>query len=309
MAATDLDQWIPEDMAGPVQTRVREVSAVERLFNRVPMRTRTRTIPRAGTVGIDYVAVGGTYAEDQATDDTVVLTARKFGKAIRFEEEDLDDDVIGRAATIQVKQTAWARSYGIGLDNAVLATAGAESATVGDRRPFESVWQALTASTDDGYTPGANVTAAAISYTALSTTAGLVEGSDYFDPSQCSWIARPGARAAFRSVVDTTGRPLFVEGAGPLPDQLMGYPIEYTIGSRLPTGNGATPEGFSVAPAGESLVFFGNWSYAHLGVRSGPESMLSDQPGFLTDEPILKMRARRGFKVGTPHAFAVLQFA
>jgi hypothetical protein len=64
------------------------------------------------------------------------------------------------------------------------------------------------------------------------------------------------------------------------------------------------------APTGNPLLIIGNPMYLLLGVRSGPETIFIDgRNGLaaLTDESILKMRARRGFAPGVEQAFSILE--
>jgi HK97 family phage major capsid protein len=251
---------------------------------------------------MDILARGDSYTEDSSANDTVVLNARKFGRALSFTEEDLADT--SRVAdVIEVKQLDWATTYAKTLDNATLGTSGAEN--VASDIPFTSVYRAVT-NTDSGagYTASANFTStASTTYANLSDTLAKIEDSDYFDEADMFVIASPKYRKVLRGLVDAQNRPIFVQGQGGdrgTPDTLFGYPIRWSLGARVSTA--ATP-----TPSGPALLIFGNSRYLILGVRSGPETLSSGRDaGWSTDELKVKMRARRGFKVGTPKAFAVL---
>ena len=68
----------------------------------------------------------------------------------------------------------------------------------------------------------------------------------------------------------------------------------------------------SVTPTGNPLIIVGSRDALILGIRSGPESFIADgnvSVGFATDETKLKIRARRGFGISHPSAFAVLEDA
>lgn len=295
------DDWIPEEMDSDVIQRVNQVSVVERWASRAPMNADTKQVPRSAGVDVEYIAKGGTYGEDSSSNTDVTLIARKFGKAIRIAEEDIDDTL---PALIAAKQRDWATSYAKGLDNATLGT----TAAVGVGVPFESVYKAIrTTNAETGYTANANYVAAAtatgVTYTLLSSVLKLVENSDYFDLPRMRVIASPVFRDDLRLVRDTAGNPIFVQGLNGTPDTLFGHPIGWSLGAK-------TSATMSQAPGGLPLLIVGNMDYLRLGVRSGPESVFIDGRaglGALSDESILKLRSRRGFAVGHEAAFAVLE--
>jgi hypothetical protein len=64
------------------------------------------------------------------------------------------------------------------------------------------------------------------------------------------------------------------------------------------------------APTGNPIIALGNRSLLRLGKRSGPESVVIDGrngTSALTDETLLKMRARRGFVLGDVRGWNVLE--
>lgn len=296
------EAWIPEEDSSEVIQRVDQMSAVEALASPEPMSSNTKSIPRSAGVGVSVVDKGGAYSEDTSTNDDIVLTAKKLGKAIRIAEEDIDDSLANILAT---KQKDWATSYAKLLDNATLAV----SAAPGTGVPFTSVYYQLTqADSGLGYGANDNVTTAAsggVSYDDLSTVLEDVEGGDYFDLSRMVVIAHPSYRGVLRRIKDNDLQPIFVRGqqgdAGS-PDTLFDLPIRWSLGCRV----SATA---TDAPTGKPLLIVANADYLRLGRRSGPESIFIDgRDGLsaLTDESILKMRARRAFALGHPKAAAVL---
>jgi HK97 family phage major capsid protein len=317
MARNIYDDWIPEEMDSDVIQRVNQVSAVEFLGGptAVPMGSDTKQVPRSAGVDVEVIAKGGTYGEDVSANTDVTLIARKFGKAIRIAEEDVNDTL---ANLVAAKQRDWATSYAKMLDNATLATSAAANGTT---IPFTSVYNAITnADAETGYAANANhvssSAAGVVTYTQLSQTVAKVEETDYFDLPNMAVIAHPGFRDKLRGILDTTNRPIFIQGhAGPegrTPDTLFGLPISWSLGNRVfgtaspnPTGAGGVK-----GTAGNRLLTVLNVSYLRVGRRSGPETVFIDGRaglGALTDESILKMRSRRGFAVGHPLAFAVLE--
>jgi HK97 family phage major capsid protein len=302
VARNTLEAWIPEewDTSRVIQSML-QISAVEALAARIPMGSDTKHVPRTAGMGVDVVAKGGTYGEDVSLNDEVLLTARKFGKAARLAEEDIDDSV---ANVIEAKMIGWSKSYAKMIDNASLAVSAAENGTT---IPFTSLYQLLnTTDATLSYTGGTNITTAASAnaptYAEFSTAIGNVEAGDYFDPGSMVAIASPAFRKSLRGVVDGQSRPIFNENGAGTPDTIFGVPVRWSLGARL----AATA---TSAPAGRPIMAFVNPELLLLGVRSGPESVFIDgRDGLsaLTDESILKMRARRGFAYGHPNGAAIL---
>lgn len=306
MARQTFESWIPEEFQGPVITKMAAVSAVEDLARPVPMSTDTKHIPRSG--GMDFVgaiAKGAAYTEDGASNDEILLTARKLGKVVRIADEDIKDtsqvaNIIGQ------KQLDWARGHAIGFDNACLGVTAAENGTT---IPFTSLYRRLTqADASTGYTANANLiqTAGALTYADLSGVFGFVEQGDFFSDADMAVIAHPAFRAAMRGLVDTQGRPIFVENAqstdGPV-DQLWGWKVRWSLGAK-------TNAVASSTPSGNPLMFVGSTQHLVKGVRSGPEYLLAGADSgaaFLTDEALLKMRVRRAFQVAYPAAWAAIE--
>lgn len=303
MALNDHDAWVPEEWTGNIIAEMMKNSAVEAVARPEPMSTKTKHVPRSGGMSVDVLDKGESYAEDATEDDEVLLYARKFGKAISLGDEDIKD----AETLIQVvdqKKRDWAIAYSKGLDNACLATSGAMLMSA--NRPFTSVYQAVrTTDTGLSYTADDNylATAGAVTYAKLSQTLGLYEDSDWFEEAATVVLASPAWKRFLRDIVDDQNRPIFVQGQGDNPDQLFGYEVRWTQGARVSTA--ATK-----APTGNPLMIVGNRNLLILGRRSGPESFVAGADsgvGFLTDESKLKCRARRGFAVGHPKAFAVLE--
>jgi HK97 family phage major capsid protein len=306
-----MEAWIPEEYDSAVIQRVTQVSAVEAFGQPVPMGTQTKSVPRSAGVGVGMVSKGSAYSEDVSSNDEVVLRVQKFGKAIRIAEEDIDDSL---ADVINTKQSDWATAYAKTFDNACLAVTAAK-ATSGCA--FDSLYYLLT-QTDSAtsYTANANITqtatgAPAITYANLSVAAGIYEEGDYFDESMSLVIAHPAYKRLLRGVLDTQNRPIFQEGSTGVPgggqgrtaDTIFGYPAKWSIGAK-------TAPAPTSSPTGNPLLIFCNPMYLLRGIRSGPESVFIDgRNGLaaLTDESILKMRARRAFAPGVEQAFSILE--
>jgi HK97 family phage major capsid protein len=303
-AEIDFTKWIPEEWDSAVTQRVNQISVVERFGDRHPMRSATRSVPRSIGMGVDYITKGTAYGEDTTAADEVLLTARKFGKAVRIADEDMNDTLPN---VIAAKQVDWATSYAKMFDNATLGCTAVAGAGV----PFNSLYYTLTQNgTNTGYLANANITqAATATYDNLSAVLALHETSDFFDVNNSIAIAHPKFRALLRGIKDLQNRPILVEmtsggATGVAPATLFGFTLKWSLGAR--TSATATS-----APSGHPLLIFGNPGYLKVGVRSGPESAFADADsgaGFLTDDALLKMRARRGFGVGFEAAFSIFDY-
>lgn len=302
------EDWIPEEWGGPVITRIGQLSAIEAYARVEPMGSDTKHVPRSG--GMSFVgatAKGTAYTEDGATNDDVLLTARKIGKVLRVADEDLKDTA--RVANIiATKQLDWARSYAIGFDNASLGVTATENGTT---VPFTSLYLALISNNSDtGYTANTNLTQSAtgsvLTYANVSAVFGKVEISDFWSDGDMRVIAHPAYRQALRGLMDDQHRPVFLEnqqlttGVG---DSIFGVPVAWSLGAK-------TNAVASDTPTGNPLLFVGNSQLLIKGDRSGPEYMLAGAdsgPAFLTDEALLKVRTRRGFAVAHEKAWSCLE--
>jgi HK97 family phage major capsid protein len=312
VARATFESWLQEEKDSSVMTRIAATSAIESLARRLPMNSTTKSFPRSGGMDVAEVPKGSAYGEDTAANDEVILTAKKFGKAIRIAEEDLDDSI---ANILDAKKTDWGSSYAKFIDNATLGT----SAAVGAGVPFTSVYRAVTtADASTGYTANANhisstsTAGALVTYDQLSQVLGLAEASQSFEEGGTVVIAHPSFKGAFRGVKDTAGNPIFVEGLAGTPSSLFGYPVRWSLGARVTaTATSAPPVTLGAkGAAGNPLLIVGQRDSLMLGIRSGPESVVidgKDGASALTDETILKVRARRAFAVGYPDSFAVLE--
>lgn len=312
MARNTMEAWLRDEQGSDVIKRIEYNSVAESLFRSVPMNGATKTEPRMADMSVAVVAKGAAYGEDTAANDEVLLTAIKFGTALRIAEEDIDDQI---ANIIEAKKLSWASSFGVLLDNATIGTSAAAN---GSTVPFTSIYRAVT--TVDaavGYTANANYLSAtaAVTYDSLSDLASKVEGSGYGAPGNV-YVAHPVFKGALRKIKDSQNRPIFEpsprEGS---PDTLFGYPIHWSQGAVVSTAASATQAATLVGAgvkgtAGNPLIAFGNPEFALLGKRSGVESVVIDgRDGLsaLTDETILKVRARRAFVLGNVKAWAVLE--
>lgn len=313
-AAATVTDWIPIEYDSEVVQRVLMESVVERFGNRVPMRSKTKSIPRSAGI---TVSAGTTYTDDTSTNDEVTITARRFIARFKIDEDDLAD-ASTRMDVIRTKGVDWAISYADTFDNACLAATGAENGTT---IPFTSLYRALrSTNADTSYTADDNYTtwdddlislpttpAGTSLYEKLSYMFKKVETGKYWSPADSLVIAHPGWRDALRLCVDAQGRPIFQPGMGMglpgngTPDLLFNVPIAWSRGARThPTMSGS--------PTGNDLIFFVNARFLKRGDRSGPETLTDDaRAQDDTDDYAIKFRTRRGFVITHEKAASVVE--
>lgn len=305
---SNVEAWIVEEQGSEVLRAIDETSVVERIAKHYTMRSDAYQVPRSGGVDLGGVTKGGSYGIRETDYDKLTLVAKKFGSVFTLNHEDLQDPELEVISNIR---TDWARAYALNLDNACLGVSGAADDA---SRPFISAYRALKSSNSEtGYTADANVVVAGTggpTYDNLSKVLGLVEQGDYFDQSKLAVITHPATKQVLREIKDSQGRPIFIEhtnsgggGAAATPT-LFGLPVEFSLGCRVSLS-------MSKSPTGKKLLYVVNRDFLALGVRSGPESAIADEdsgPAFMTDQALLKMRARRGFALTHEKAAAVLEF-
>ncbi len=315
--------WLVEQRDSNVVKAFRRTSVVEAEFRRINMTANTVEIPRIADMAVEFIAKGAAYPEDQSSADVVSISAKKVGSALRIAEEDVDDDKL--ADYVDEKKVSAGSSYAKLIDNAALGTnAAASGVTV----PFTSLYRSLiTTDASTGYTANDNHRSIAVGSftTAAQILAGLeaqiaiVEDGDYYNDDDLVWIAHPSFKGRLRSVKDTTGKPIFYGGGnanitkgGKRVQELYDIPIRFTRGARVtatPAINPAAASGVKGTP-GNPLLFLVQKNAAVFGLRKAFESVYipgRDGTSALTDEDILKVRARIAAGATVPGAHAVLE--
>lgn len=282
---TDLSEangWIPEPGSNEALLRDVEVSAVEAVARKVTMTSRTVSVPRFSANGVDVVPEHAVIPIKDATLDEVVLTAHKFADRFAISVEDKEDAVVD---ALNAYKSEWLSNFAITLDNAALGVTGTGG-------PFESVYRAVGAG-------NRTATAGNLSYEDLQTVIGDMEGNR---KGGLVIIAHPKFKMALRNLKDEDGLRVFdvatATGAG-VPS-LFGHEVRFSYGA-------ATSASYSDNPTGNPLLVVANKSGLILGVRSGPESAVSDAPQWETDHIELKMRARRGFALASADSARVVE--
>lgn len=315
MTARDITDWVPITWDSEIVSLAEQPSAViAASMRRRPMTSFQHNIPRF--VSAD-VGTGSTLTEDTNDGSTVPLYGCQFNGKFTFDEMDSDSSP---ADEIQGALYAWTNRTNIAFDNASIGVTAARS--VADKRPFTSIYYALTnADSDVGYTASANVNeASSVTYAELSTTLGLVENSEFWNPAMGCVLLHPWYRDKIRNIVsDTTGLPIFVEstsgapGGGVMPQyNIFGYPAFFTHGAKTSAnfthglgavgadGGGGTRRALLTFVNREHLVF-GPWIEPE--ARPIPASLNADAL-----ENVIQTRARRGFALAVPQAASMMVY-
>lgn len=277
--------WIPEVYSSQVLTRDYQVSVVEQVARTVRMNGPLMSVPRFDSQGADIVPEHAVIPVQTGALDNVILQSVKWADRFIISVEDQRDAL---ADVLQAKKAAWLDSFSRKFDNACLGTTAAAD---GVNVPFESVYR-VAGST------GRLQTAGSLSFAQLGTIFTGIEQGDY--GSDLVIIAHPAFSQALRSLTTPQGFPLVADPLGGGTPSIFGNPVYISRGAR--TSATATH-----APTGNPLLVVASRRNLIVGVHDGPESQVSDQPQWATDEVELKLRARRAFVAATPDAFRVVE--
>lgn len=277
MTFTDLtvaNGWIPVEYATDPILQDVQASAVEAVARKVQMTSDQKKVPRFSATGVDVVAEGDVIPLKDATADSVILDAFKFADRFAVSSEDEEDSIVD---AFNAYKRAWLTNYAIALDNATLATVGAQNGTT---RPFTSVYQAVGS--------GRRLaTAGALTYEDLADVFGDMETNR---KGSLVAIAHPALKMSLRNLKDTDGERV-VDTAG-----VLGAGVPTIFGHELAFSYGAkTNTTFTDSPTGNPLLVVANKEALILGVRSGPEAKVSTEEQWANDNIELKLRARRAF--------------
>jgi len=305
--------WLVEQRSSALVKAYTRTSVVDSEFTPITMTANIMEVPRIADMDVSFIAKGAAYPEDESQGDLVTITARKIGAVLRIAEEDVEDDKLGDY--VELKKQSAGSSFAKKFDNAAL---GVNAAPNGVVVPYLSAYRALTtADATTGYTANANhlsVNAAGFTITALSDFLALVENGDFFDAENMVWIASPLFRSRLRNMVDGQGRPILLNDwiTGRETQRLMDLPIRFTRGARVTTVPTTNPSGALgvKGTAGNPLLFLVQKSAAIVGRRKAMESVYipgRDGTSALTDEDLLKVRARIAAGLTTPVPHAVLE--
>lgn len=291
MAFTDMNhtnKWVPEQTDSDVIQAVLRNSAVEAVGRKVNMTSDLANIPTGEFTGADLVAEGATIPQIDPTLDAEILKAYKWANRFAQSVEDSEDSVVD---FFNFAKNRWFSNWAVKFDNSALGTTAASN---GGTVPFTSVYKAATDAS------GVIATAGALTFEDINDTFAALETGNYFDPSDGVVIAHPALAGSLRNLKDAAGDRVVVDPLGNERPTIFGRELVYSNGAR--TSATATDN-----PTGNPLLIVGAKSQLIVGVRSGPEYMVSDAPQWDNDVLELKTRVRRGFVVGNPAAFRVVE--
>lgn len=313
MARNDLDGtgWLVEQKDSTLAKSYHHSSVVDAEFRPITMTANSVEIPRIDDMDVEFIPKGGAYPEDQSSADTMHITARKIGGALRIAEEDVEDDQL--ANYLEEKKASAGSSFAKKVDNAGLGTIGASN---GLTVPYTSLYRTLTtADATTGYAANANYrSGTTFDYDDLSELLEVIESSDYYNEANVVAIAHPRFRRIFRDAKDGQGRPIFLSDYvnGAQVDKILNVPIKYTTGAKTSTvaQTNVTGAGGVAGTAGNPLFGLVQKELAVVGRRKALESVLipgRDGLSALTDEDILKVRARVAVGYTVPEAHALFE--
>jgi HK97 family phage major capsid protein len=342
VAASTFTNWIPVEYGAQVIQKVTQHSAVETFGQEVMMTSNSRYVARDQGVQAGLITKGGTYNVGTGTqgfdnndnaEDSVLLTAGKWGTEVDIAEEDIMDSL---ADIINSKSNAIGTALAKVYDNAALGVNAAPGST--NAQTTSVYWGLKNADASTGYSAGANLTSGAalshgaVTYAQLSASLGQVEQGDYFNEEDMICIAHPYYRQQLRGIVDSQGRPIFQEssggfpggGQGPSPDLVFRIPVFWSLGavvSATPVSTFAVPNyggstgSAAAGTAGNRLLIFCNRLYLLAGKRTTNPNNAAGTPEFQivppmysgTDTTILRGRMRRAAAMGTEFAFSAFE--
>jgi HK97 family phage major capsid protein len=272
--------WIPVQQESEALTRDVEVSAVEAAARRIVMSTEVASVPRFVANGVDVVAEHAEIPLKDATLDDVTLKAFKFADRFAISVEDREDAIV---SAIDAYKREWLSNFAITLDNAALGVTGTGG-------PFESVYRTVGAGNRLS-------TGGALTYEDLVGVIGDMEGNR---KGGLVIIAHPKFKMALRNLKDSNGDRVVTDPFGAGVPTVFGHEVRFSYGA-------ATSATYTDNPTGNPLLVVANKNSLILGVRSGPESQLSEHAQWNTDNVELKMRARRGFVLASADSARVVE--
>ena len=270
--------WIPVQNESEALLRDAETSAIEASARRVTMTSDTVSVPRFVANGVDVVPEHALIPLKDATLDDVVLKAHKFANRFAISIEDRQDAVVD---ALDAFKREWLSNYAITLDNAALGAADG---------PFESVYTAVGAGNREA-------TAGDLTYEDLADAIGDMEATR---KGGLVVIAHPKFKMALRNLKDADGNRVVADPFGAGVPTVFGHEVRFSYGA-------ATSATYTDSPEGNPLLVVANKSNLILGVRSGPESMVSEAPQWETDHVELKIRARRAFALADANSARVIE--
>ena len=296
LAARDINAWIPVPLDATVLGGVPATSAIRAVAMSRNMTSDTLEVPSLWDADVDE---GETLVEDSNDAGKRTMYSRLFNGKQTLSEDKVEDSV---ANPMLAYAQRWLTKLWVSFDNASIGVTGARSATIGDYRPYTSIYRAVRENdSQTGYSADTNYLSDALTYDTTSTVMGMVEMGDMFDEGSGVWLAHPALKDALRKIKDLNDEPIFKDPSGAVvTSTLHGRPINWTRGSR-------TSANFKTLQSNPLLVYV-NRQYLTMGNRIAPQTRFIDASTNTTVlAHTLQHRARLGFTLGAPGAAGVLE--
>lgn len=307
MAATNVNEWVPVEYGGKLFQQVAKQSALLTITSgpggrREPMSTRTKIVPKATEVDVQFTAKGAAYGLDTTPVENFEIEARKMTAAVQLDEEDIQDTK-GFVNTIEAKRTAAFNGFATLLDNAAFAASGAKTAEPTMLRPYDSLYYAMSQEAtwaSQHYTFDRSSGSAGDFRTAFLSAVEWAEDSEWNDGT-IAWIMGNGFTSFLRNnpVDGSNGQPLW-DGN----NKIASYDIAAkSKGLRLSLN--ATQR-----PTGNPLAFVGPLSTIVAGVREDLKWRVTDPHtgiGALSETSYFTAEQRIAAGVGAPEGWAVVE--
>lgn len=314
MAARDFSTWQPIYWDDQVVGRQFQPSVIMEVAGRtINMKSVQYDVPRYADA---TVGGGSALTENTTNGDVAIMYDYQYNGKSTLDESQLEDSPADTVAAVSYE---WLNSLHIGYDNACIGTSAARSSTASNYLPYNSIYYTVRHNDSNvGYTADTNYNAATIGtsgYQNISTTLGKVENTKFFDPMNGVVIMHPKLKARIRNILDTQGRPIFVEstsgspGGGVSPQySVFGIPAYFSFGAIVTTSGGFIGNVGGSSTQGNPLIVFANKRHMVKGIRIQPESQfINANININALEHTMQHRARLGFVATIPQAFAVME--
>jgi len=313
VAARDFSTWQPIYWDDQVVGRQFQPSAImENAGRTIQMRSLQYDVPRYADA---TVGGGSSLTENTANGDVQPIYDWQFNGKSTLDEAQLEDSP---ADTLSAVSYEWLNSLHIAYDNACIGVTGARSTTVSNYRPYNSIYYALTqGDTTTGYTANANLVQSTLStsgYANLNSALGKVENTKFWDMQNGICLMHPSLRQRLRGIVDTQGRPIFVESSAGFPGggvrpqySLFGVEVAWTFGA-ITTSGGYLGNTAGTSVSWHPLVVFANKRHLVRGERILPQAQfINANININALEHTVQQRARLGFCLTVPNAASILE--
>lgn len=306
MAATDIDNWIPVEYGGALFQKFVETSALFTVTGgpggrRESMIARTKIVPKAGDVNVQFTAIGAAYGLDTTAVDTVTITAKKMTGGVQLDEEDVADSA-SFVTVVPAKRDAAFRGFASLLDNAAFAVTGTPTNEPDMSVPYNSLYRQVKASNLTGQvnTWDRSSGTAAEFRTAMLTSLGFAEDSEW-NANDLVFVADRAFRSVLRNqpVDGSTGLPIW----SPAENTVLGSDVVWSRGLKV-TATAVQK------PVGNPLGFFAPRSLLIAGLRDPLSWRVSDPRtgiGALSDTSYLQVRQRVAFNIGAADGISLVE--